>query len=172
MSATFQNSAMVLSIGIFFSLMIVGLAAHLPSALHDGLVAHGVPAADATRVSHLPPVSTLFASFLGYNPIETLVGPHVLHHVTAAQAHELTGRAFFPQLISGPFSDALNVAFSFALVACLVAAVASALRGGRYHHDDESPGEAALEGEAIEPSPAGIAPALIPEQPSAPRAPA
>jgi MFS family permease len=172
MSATFQNSAMVLSIGIFFSLMIVGLAAHLPSALHDGLVAHGVPAADATRVSHLPPVSTLFASFLGYNPIETLVGPHVLHHVTAAQAHELTGRAFFPQLISGPFSDALNVAFTFALVACLVAAVASALRGGRYHHDDESPGEAALEGEAIEPSPSGIASALIPEQPSARRAPA
>jgi MFS family permease len=172
MSATFQNSAMVLSIGIFFSLMIVGLAAHLPSALHDGLVAHGVPAADATRVSHLPPVSTLFASFLGYNPIETLVGPHVLHHLTAAQAHELTGRAFFPQMISGPFSDALNVAFTFALVACLVAAVASALRGGRYHHDDESPGEAALEGEAIEPSPSGIASALIPEQPSARRAPA
>ena len=79
---------------------------------------------------------------------------------------------FSSQLISGPFSDALNVAFTFALVACLVAAVASALRGGRYHHDDESPGEAALEGEAIDRSPAGITAALIPEQPSAPRAPA
>jgi MFS family permease len=162
MSATFQNSAMVLSIGIFFSLMIVGLAAHLPTALHDGLVQHGVPAADATRVAHLPPVATLFASFLGYNPIESLLGPHVLHHLSAAQAHELTGRAFFPQLISGPFADALNVAFTFALVACLVAAVASALRGGRYHHDGETPGEAAVEGEAIEPVPAGIASALMP----------
>ncbi len=166
MSATFQNSAMVLSIGIFFSLMIVGLAAHLPSALHDGLIAHGVPAADATRVSHLPPVATLFASFLGYNPIQTLLGPDVLHHVSAAQAHVLTGRSFFPQLISGPFASALNVAFTFALVACLVAAVASALRGGRYHHDDESPREAAVEGEAVEPFPSGIAAALLPGQPN------
>jgi MFS family permease len=166
MSATFQNSAMVLSIGIFFSLMIVGLAAHLPSALHDGLVAHGVPDADATRVSHLPPVATLFASFLGYNPIQTLLGPGVLHHVSAAQAHQLTGRAFFPELISGPFASALHVAFTFALVACLVAAVASALRGGLYHHDDETGAEAAVEGEAIEPFPSGIAPALMPQEPN------
>jgi MFS family permease len=164
MSATFQNSAMVLSIGIFFSLMIVGLAAHLPSALHDGLVAHGVPDADATRASHLPPVATLFASFLGYNPIQTLLGPDVLHHVSAAQAHELTGRSFFPQLISGPFASALDVAFTFALVACIVAAVASALRGGRYHHDDETAREAAIGGEAIEPSPSGIASSLMPRE--------
>jgi MFS family permease len=164
MSATFQNSAMVLSIGIFFSLMIVGLAGSLPSALHDGLVAHGVPDADAARVASLPPVATLFASFLGYNPIQTLLGPDVLHHVSAAQAHLLTGRSFFPELISGAFADALHVAFTFALVACLVAAVASALRGGRYHHDDESPREAAVEGGAVEPLPAGIAAALMPQQ--------
>jgi MFS family permease len=166
MSATFQNSAMVLSIGIFFSLMIVGLASSLPSALHDGLVANGVPNADATRVSHLPPVATLFASFLGYNPIETLLGPDTLHHVSAAQAHVLTGRSFFPQLISGPFASALDVAFTFALVACVLAAFASALRGGRYHHDDETPREAAFEGDAVEPLPAGIASALMPQQPS------
>src|SRR4029077_2460043 len=102
MLATFQNSASVLSIGIFFSLMIVGLAAGLPHAMQTGLVAHGVPAADgarvsrlapgvpaadAARVSHLPPVATLFASFLGYNPMQTLLGPHVLHGLSAGQAH-------------------------------------------------------------------------------------
>jgi MFS family permease len=156
MSATFQNAAQVLSIGIFFSLMIVGLAASLPGALHDGLIAHGVSEADATRISHLPPVASLFAAFLGYNPMQHLLGSHVLASLPHAQAAELTGRAFFPSLMSGPFSQALNVAFTFALVACLIAAGASLLRGGRYHHDDH----AALEGEAVEPVPSGIAPAL------------
>jgi MFS family permease len=156
MSATFQNAAQVLSIGIFFSLMIVGLAASLPAALHDGLVAHGVSQADATRISHLPPVASLFAAFLGYNPMEHLLGAHVLATLPHAQSAALTGRAFFPALMSGPFARALNVAFTFALVACLVAAGASLLRGGRYHHDDH----AALEGEAVEPIPSGIAPAL------------
>ena len=137
MSATFQNSAMVLSIGIFFTLMIIGLSSGLPAALHSGLVAHGVPGADATRISHLPPVSTLFAAFLGYNPVQTLLTPGgVLHHLQAvhpAQAHLLTGRSFFPALISGPFHSALGEAFTFALIACLVAGLASLLRGGKYH---------------------------------------
>jgi MFS family permease len=134
MLATFMNSASVLSIGVFFTLMIVGLAAGLPHTLQSGLVAHGVPAADAHRVSTLPPVATLFASFLGYNPMQTLLGPHVLGSLPASQAHQLTGRSFFPQLISGPFHSALVYAFVFAAVACVVAAVASLLRGGKYHH--------------------------------------
>jgi MFS family permease len=134
MLATFMNSASVLSIGVFFTLMIIGLAAGLPHALEGGLVAHGVPAADAQRVSTLPPVATLFASFLGYNPMQTLLGPHVLGSLPASQAHELTGRSFFPQLISGPFHSALVYAFVFAAAACLVAAVASLMRGGKYHH--------------------------------------
>jgi MFS family permease len=160
MSATFQNSAMVLSIGIFFSLMIVGLSSSLPSALHDGLVAHGVANADATRVANLPPVATLFAAFLGYNPIQQLLGAHALAGLTPGQAATLTGHGFFPSLISAPFGDALTVAFTFALVACLVAAVASALRGGTYRHEDHSGIEAAIEGEAGEPLPAGAAAAL------------
>ena len=134
MLATFMNSASVLSIGVFFTLMIVGLSAALPHTLQSGLVAHGVPAADATRVSHLPPVATLFASFLGYNPMATLLGPHVLHSLPASQSAELTGRQFFPHLISSPFHTALVYAFVFAIVACLVAAFASLLRGGKYHH--------------------------------------
>jgi MFS family permease len=134
MSATFQNSAMVLSIGIFFSLMIFGLSSNLPATLHQGLVAQGVPAADATRISHLPPVGLLFASFLGYNPMQELLGP-VLHQLPASNAAYLTGREFFPQLMSGPFRQGLREAFDFAIAACLVAAAASWLRGGHYVHD-------------------------------------
>ena len=139
MAATFQNSAMVLSIGIFFTLMVVGLSGTLPGAMYAGLVQQGVPAADALRISHLPPVGVLFASFLGYNPIKELLGPHVLHNLSHGQATYLTGRSFFPSLISKPFSDGLHAAFDFAIVACLIAAAASWLRGGKYVNDEGMP---------------------------------
>ncbi|HKU59204.1 MAG TPA: MFS transporter [Gaiellaceae bacterium] len=135
MLATFQNSASVLSIGVFFTLMIVGLASVLPHTLQSGLVAHGVPNADATRIAALPPVATLFASLLGYNPMATLLGPHVLNSLPAGQSSALTGREFFPHLISSPFHTALVYAFVFAIVSCLVAAFASVLRGGKYHYE-------------------------------------
>jgi len=136
MSTTFQNSAMVLSIGIFFSLMITGLSRSLPHALSVGLLAQGVPAHDVAAVTALPPVSVLFASLLGYNPIQTLLGPTVLGQIPASNAAYLTSRGFFPTLISGPFSDGLWIAFGFAIVACLIAAFASLLRGGKYVHTD------------------------------------
>ncbi|WP_280697891.1 MFS transporter [Kitasatospora sp. GP82] len=139
MSTTFQNSAMVLSIGVFFSLMILGLASALPHALSSGLVAQGVPAADADRLAALPPVSVLFASLLGYNPVQTLLGPGVLAQLPADHAAYLTGRSFFPALISGPFAQGLDISFVFAVAACLVAAVASWLRGGKYVHTDRPP---------------------------------
>jgi MFS family permease len=145
MSATFQNSAMVLSIGIFFSLLIVGLASSLPQSLASGLHEHGVPAAQAQKIGELPPVSSLFASFLGYNPVEKLLGAETLQHLSAAQAHELTGRSFFPHLMTGPFKDALAAAFTFSMIACLVAAAASWMRGGKYHHREEESGEQARE---------------------------
>ncbi len=128
MTATFQNAAMVLSIGFFFSLMIVGLSATLPATMEHGLLAHGVPAADAHRVALLPPVAVLFAALLGYNPIQELLGG-VLHGLPADQATYLTGRAFFPHLISPPFADGLAAAFWFAVIACLVAAASSWLAG-------------------------------------------
>jgi len=124
MAATFMNSAMVLSIGIFFSLMIVGLSGGLHQSLYHGLTAHGVSSGVARQASSLPPVATLFAAFLGYNPIKTLLGPH-LHAVSAHQQHVLLGHTFFPSVISGPFSSALTSAFTFGLIACLVAALAS-----------------------------------------------
>ncbi len=132
MNTTFQNSAQVLSIGIFFSLMIVGLTSSLPQHLEHGLIAHGVPAATALRAAHLPPVSTLFAAFLGYDPVTHLVGAHTVASLPAAQQAVLTGRSFFPGLISAPFQAGLHAALDFAIVASLLAAAASWLRGGRY----------------------------------------
>ena len=129
MNQTFQNSAQVLSIGIFFTLMIVGLSATLPHALTAGLEAHGVPAGTASHVGQLPPISVLFASFLGYDPASSLLGPHVLAHLSAASRAAIEGHRFFPSLIAGPFRDGLHEAFTFAAVICLVAAAASWSRG-------------------------------------------
>jgi MFS family permease len=131
MRATFQNSGMVLSIGLFFSLMIAGLAHDLPGTLSTGLTANGVPAATAERIAHEPPVASLFAAFLGYNPIKTLVGPQVLNSLPPADAARLTGKGFFPSLISRPFLHGLRITFTASLLLCLVAAAASWLRGPR-----------------------------------------
>jgi MFS family permease len=136
MRATFQNAGFVLSIGLFFSLMIAGLAARLPTTLYSGLTANGVPPATAERIAHLPPVGSLFAAFLGYNPIRTLLGPAALAHLSPAQAATLTGTSFFPRLIAEPFRHGLAIVFFAALVMSLVAAGASWLRGGRYVHEE------------------------------------
>jgi MFS family permease len=137
MNQTFQNSAQVLSIGIFFTLLIVGLASSLPGTLSSGLEAHGVSAAAAQHAGHTPPISVLFAAFLGYNPIQHLVGASALAGLPAHTQAVLSGSGFFPHLISAPFRDGLHTAFTFAIIACLVAAAASLLRGGRYHHAEE-----------------------------------
>ncbi|MEA2478951.1 MAG: hypothetical protein QOJ07_873 [Thermoleophilaceae bacterium] len=137
MNQTFQNSAQVLSIGIFFTLMIAGLSATLPHAVTTGLQQHGVSAIAAQHVGHEPPVSVLFAAFLGYNPIQHFIGPHALAALSVHDRAVVTGPSFFPHLISGPFRTGLHEAFAFAIVACLVAAAASLMRGGRYHHADE-----------------------------------
>ncbi|HSS33739.1 MAG TPA: MFS transporter [Solirubrobacterales bacterium] len=138
MNQTFQNSAQVISIGIFFTLMIIGLASALPSTLSGGLEAHGVAHGVAQQAGETPPISVLFAAFLGYNPIQHLVGAEALGAVSAHQHAVLTGQAFFPHLISQPFADGLDTAFAFAVVACLVAAGASLMRGGRYEHREEA----------------------------------
>ena len=130
MIATFQNSAFVLSIGIFFSLMVAGLSSKLPTAMTSGLVAQGVPAATAAPISHLPPIGVLFASFLGYNPMQQLLGP-VLHTLPPARAAYVVGRDFFPHLITAPFHSGLGAAFAFAIAANVIAAIASALTGRR-----------------------------------------
>ncbi len=134
MMTTFQNSANVLSIGIFFTVITLGLASTLPSQLFHGLVAQGVPVGTAHQVASLPPVGSLFAAFLGYNPVQQLVPPSVLAHLPAGHAAYLTGRSFFPSLVSPAFKTGLDYAFDFAIGCSIVAAIASLLRGGRYIH--------------------------------------
>ena len=136
MRATFQNAGFVLSIGLFFSLMVAGLAARLPTTLYAGLTANGVAPAAAERIANLPPVGSLFAAFLGYNPIRTLLGPAALGRLSPAQAANLTGTSFFPRLIAEPFKHGLAIVFLAALAMSLVAAAASWLRGGRYVHEE------------------------------------
>lgn len=140
MRATFLNSGSALSIGIFFTFMIVGLAGTLPTVLRAGLTGQGVPAGIADQVAALPPVGSLFAAFLGYNPIQHLLTPSgVLPQLPAANTETLTGKEFFPQLISGPFGHGLFAAFLAALIMTLIGAVASALQGKERDGQDEEP---------------------------------
>ena len=137
MRGTFFNSGTSLSIGIFFSLMIAGLANTLPRTLTDGLTAQGVPDATASQIGNLPPVGSLFAAFLGYNPIQSLLGPTgVLDSLPQDNVDTLTGKEFFPQLISEPFHHGLVIVFSAAAVMTIVAALASLMRGKKYVHDE------------------------------------
>jgi MFS family permease len=143
MSATFQNSAQVLSVGIFFTLVIVGLS----TSLDHSLLAHGVPKLAAARAAALPPISTLFAAFLGYNPMQHLLGAHTLSALPHATASLLTGKSFFPHLISAPFGAGLHAAFDFSIACCLMAAAASWSRGKRYVHTAYTPAAARLRSE-------------------------
>ena len=137
MRSTFQNSGMSLSIGIFFSLMIVGLAASLPRTLSAGLRAQGVPAAVAAQVSHLPPVSTVFAALLGFNPVQHLLAHSgVLATLPRHSVAVLTGNQFFPRLISAPFHHGLIIVFIAAALMSVTGAVVSLLRGGQFYYED------------------------------------
>jgi MFS family permease len=168
MNTTFQNSAQVLSIGIFFTLMIVGLMSSLPQHLLHGLTAHGVPHAAAEQAAHLSPVSTLFAAFLGYNPVQHLIGPHVLSSLPVSQQHVLTGRSFFPGLISTPFRAGLHAALDFAIGASLLAAWASWLRGGKYVYVDSDDAAASGDTDLTAPDPAGNGRSGTPSRPPVP----
>ncbi|HEY5201664.1 MAG TPA: MFS transporter [Acidothermaceae bacterium] len=144
MRSTFQNSGTALSIGAFFSLMIIGLASSLPKTLTNGLQQQGVSHAVAHQVASLPPVSSLFAAILGVNPIQHLLAPSgTLATLPATNQQNLIGRTFFPNLISAPFHQGLVVVFAVAAVLSLLAAVASLLRGGRYVAPDVAPDELA-----------------------------
>jgi EmrB/QacA subfamily drug resistance transporter len=134
MRATFQNAASVMSIGVFFSIITVGLAVAMPPVLASGLIQAGVPGGIANQIAHLPPTAALFAAFLGYNPMGTLLPPAVLHSLSSAQQANLLGKSFFPNLISAPFMVGLHAVFYLSVVLCLIAAFASLLRGQRYIH--------------------------------------
>jgi MFS family permease len=141
MRSTFQNSGMSLSIGVFFSLLIAGLANTLPRTLAAGLTSQGVPVATATTISHLPPVSVVFSAMLGYNPVQNLLGPTgALSKLPAANAATLTGKQFFPSLISGPFHHGLMIVFTAAAIMSVTGAIVSLLRGKQVRLDEPAAG--------------------------------
>jgi EmrB/QacA subfamily drug resistance transporter len=137
MRGTFFNAGTSLSIGVFFTLMIAGLASTLPDAFRSGLTAHHVPAQVAQGVASQPPVGSLFAAFLGYNPVQTLVGQQTLNQLPPNDRAALTGKEFFPNLISQPFHHGLVIVFIMAIAMSLIGAFASLLRGNRYVHTDD-----------------------------------
>jgi hypothetical protein len=138
MTMTFFNSATVLSMGLFFTIVTLGLAAELPSHLFNGLTAAGINPAAARLVANEPPIGSLFSAFLGYNPIQELLGPTgALQHLPAHQAAYVTSRSFFPKLIEQPFAHGLHLAFALAALAAAIGVVASALMGRRYVHSEE-----------------------------------
>jgi MFS family permease len=138
MRSTFQNSGMSLSIGIFFSLMVIGLANTLPRSLTAGLTSQGVPLAQASTIAHLPPVSTVFAAMLGYNPVQNLLAPSgLLHTLPAHNVAVLTGKQFFPTLISGPFHHGLMIVFTAAAIMSLLGALVSWFRGKHFVFQEE-----------------------------------
>ena len=142
MYATFQNSGQVFSIGIFFTLIIIGISTSLHTELVQGLLGQGVSSADANRVAHLPAVSTLFASLLGFNPLEHLLGAHALSALTPAAHATVISRSYFPSIISGAFHNGLRTACNFSIICCVLAAVAGVLRGGQFIYQEtyEDPG--------------------------------
>jgi MFS family permease len=151
MRATFQNSGMSLSIGIFFSLMIAGLAATLPRTLASGLRTQGVPAAAAGHIARLPPVSTMFAALLGYNPVHHLLAPGgTLARLPPCNAALLTGKQFFPHLIAGPFHHGLIVVFTAAAAMSLIGAMISLMRGRQFYYSE--PGDPGAPGVPLSPA--------------------
>jgi MFS family permease len=147
---TFQNSASVLSMGLFFTVVTLGLASRLPAHLYKGLTAAGVAPGPAHLVANEPPIGSLFSAFLGYNPIQELLGPTgALQHLPAHQLAYITGRSFFPQLIEQPFAHGMHLAFTFAAIATAIAVVASAVRPRRYVHATEPLAESAAESAAV-----------------------
>ncbi|HEU5368279.1 MAG TPA: MFS transporter, partial [Ktedonobacterales bacterium] len=131
MRATFQNSASLVSIGLFFSIVTAGLAAALPTTFFSGLTTYGVPTPVATQIAHLPPTAALFGAFLGYNPVAQLLPPGVIHSLAPANQAALLGKSFFPNLIAGPFMIGLHAVFYVSAGLCIIAALASFLRGKR-----------------------------------------
>ena len=137
MRATFQNTASTLSITWIFTMVTIGLAAHLPAAMYQGLTQAGVPSDVASRVANLPPTGALFAAFLGYNPMKSILPVATLQQLPAASQAYLLSKTFFPNLISGPFDYGLRIAFSISVALALIAGLASLLRGERVIYEQE-----------------------------------
>ncbi len=158
MRAMFQNTAALASIGLFFSIVIAGLASALPPALSAGLEQNGLPAESAEKVAHVPPTAALFAAFLGYDPMAKLVGEQELNQLSPDVRSHLLGKTFFPHLIAGPFMVGLRIAFYVSAGMCLIAAIASLLRGRRRRALPADGARDTLSGDGRPGAPAGETP--------------
>jgi MFS family permease len=132
MRATFQNSGTAVSTGVFFSIMIAGLASTLSKALTSGLLRQGISHSAAVHVGNLPPTSSLFAALLGVNPLQHALqaSGFALSSLPSAEQVMITGREFFPHLIAVAFHHGLSEVFAFSAALAVLAGLASLLRGG------------------------------------------
>jgi hypothetical protein len=136
MRATFQNAANTMSLAMIFTVVTMGLAAELPKALFQGLISAGVPAPAAQQVAGLPPTGALFAAFLGYNPMATLLPAKAIAALSPAHKAYILGKEYFPKLISAPFRSGLTIAFAISAALSVIAALASLMRGGRVIYNE------------------------------------
>jgi MFS family permease len=141
MRSTFQNTGTALSMALYFTILIVGLSSHLPAALNAGLVQAGVPSALAHHITSLPPTAALFAAFLGFNPMSSLISPHVMATLPAATQHILVSKTFFPNAIAPAAMSSLHLAFWISAGLSLVAAIVSLFRGGKYVYSEAGLGK-------------------------------
>jgi hypothetical protein len=118
--------------------LIIGVAGSLPGRLASSLMRAGVPQATAAHAAAAPPVSSLFAAFLGYDPVTTVLGKDAATLTPAVHAR-VTDTHFFPQAIATPFMNGIVVVFSLAATMCLLAGIASWFRGERYVADENDP---------------------------------
>jgi hypothetical protein len=144
MRATFQNTANTLSITLIFTVVIIGLAGSLPTTLYQGLSRAGIPTADAAMVANIPPTAALFAAFLGYNPMATILPSQIVKSLPLTAQAQLLGKTFFPSLLLGPFKSGLRIAFSISTLLMIVAAMASLMRGKKYTDDQSEPSRQSL----------------------------
>lgn len=151
MRTTFTNAGNPLSLAIFFSIIVIVLSSSLPAAVQSGLTQHGVSAQVAAEVAHVPPTGALFAAFLGYNPMSTLLPPAALQSLAPAARATILGTQFFPGMVGGPLIVALHVIFWFSAALALLAAVFSYLRGERFVYDELE--EERVEAQALQPAP-------------------
>jgi MFS family permease len=139
MRSTFSNAANTVSISWIFAIVTIGLATHLPTALYQGLIQDGVPANVAQQVANIPPTGALFAAFLGYDPITSMLPAATMQQLPASSQAALASNTFFPNLISAPFDDGLRIAFLISIILVMIAAVASAVSGRRFIYEEEMP---------------------------------
>lgn len=136
MRATLMNTGMTISIGMFFSIVIITLSGSLPSAFSTSLTNLGASNL-VPYFTHIPPTSALFSAFLGYNPVQTIIIQSGVN-VNSSLYQTLTSNTWFPHAIASAFMGALHMAFFIGMGLALLAALTSYMRGGIYIYDEVS----------------------------------